>query len=480
MSSTDEKKPLLDAAITINTTASFSDLNNIQDELRQVVALALPVTATFFLEYAPGIITLLLAGHAVDPNDMQTTTLYLDAAAIAIMYMNVTGVTIGLGLATAMDTLCPQAVGGGKSLQTGVYFQAGLVVLGLVFIPIAFANAWATTILVYFGQTYTIAVLAREFATIMLVGLPFMFVYELLKKVLQAQNVVLPMMYCAVIGNCVNAVLGYALTFHTPLGFYGAAVARSVANGVLLLSLVTYIFLNKATFQACWPVAALKEVPKFVALGISGLLMMLFEWWSFELLVFIAGLQTNATTAIGANAILVNVTSCIYMIHFGVGTAAQIRVGNALGAGLSHQAQRTVKCAVILGVSMGMSFAGALLITRKEFPRCFTHDADVISLTSYVAIAIAMYQVADALNTTLQGVLRGAGLQKTGALLNFIAYVVVGLPLGTFLDFVVGWGLLGLWVGMAVGISTSGICGGLIVHLSDWLVLASDAKNRVS
>ncbi|ETW02702.1 hypothetical protein, variant 3 [Aphanomyces invadans] len=298
MSSTDEKKPLLDAAITINTTASFSDLNNIQDELRQVVALALPVTATFFLEYAPGIITLLLAGHAVDPNDMQTTTLYLDAAAIAIMYMNVTGVTIGLGLATAMDTLCPQAVGGGKSLQTGVYFQAGLVVLGLVFIPIAFANAWATTILVYFGQTYTIAVLAREFATIMLVGLPFMFVYELLKKVLQAQNVVLPMMYCAVIGNCVNAVLGYALTFHTPLGFYGAAVARSVANGVLLLSLVTYIFLNKATFQACWPVAALKEVPKFVALGISGLLMMLFEWWSFELLVFIAGTAATPSSRI--------------------------------------------------------------------------------------------------------------------------------------------------------------------------------------
>ncbi|ETV65523.1 hypothetical protein H257_17783 [Aphanomyces astaci] len=94
---------------------------------------------------------------------------------------------------------------------------------------------------------------------------------------------------------------------------------------------------------------------------------------------------------------------------------------------------------------------------RHALPLFFTQDADVIRLTAFVTVAI--YQVADALNTTLQGVLRGLGLQHMGTVLNFVAYVVVGVPLGVLLDFYAGWGLLGLWVGMAVVFSTSGVCG---------------------
>ncbi|RHY43707.1 hypothetical protein DYB38_011736 [Aphanomyces astaci] len=366
----DEKVPLLHATVSINTIRALCTDPSLLRELREMAALALP-TATFFFEYAPGIVTLVLAGHAGNSEDAVQSTLYLDAAAIAIMYMNVTGVTIGLGLATAMDTLCPQAVGGGI----------------FVCVPIGLVNAWATAILLMLGQSHDIAVLAGDLIRIMVPSLPFLFGFELLKK---------PMLTCAVIGNCVNAALGYFLTFHW--GVHGAALARSVANACLLWSLLVYLYVHKATFQAsCW------SVPTFVALGTSGLLMMLFQWWSFELLVFFAGLESNAATAIGANAILVNVTSCIYMVHFGVGTAAQIRAGNALGAGLTHSARQTVQSAVVLGVSIGLAFAALLVGTRHALPIFFTQDADVIRLTAFVTVA--MYQVADALNTTLQGVL---------------------------------------------------------------------------
>ncbi|RHY28428.1 hypothetical protein DYB25_013196, partial [Aphanomyces astaci] len=65
------------------------------------------------------------------------------------------------------------------------------------------------------------------------------------------------------------------------------------------------------------------------------------------------------------------------------------------------------------------------------------------------------------------------------AVLNFVAYVVVGVPLGVLLDFYAGWGLLGLWVGMAVGISTSGGCGAWVVYTSDWAALANAAAGRL-
>ncbi|ETV65522.1 hypothetical protein, variant [Aphanomyces astaci] len=119
----DEKIPLLHATVSINTIRALCTDPSLLRELREMAALALPVTATFFFEYAPGIVTLVLAGHAGNSED--AVQLYLDAAAIAIMYMNVTGVTIGLGLATAMDTLCPQAVGEACPYRLACTFKQG-------------------------------------------------------------------------------------------------------------------------------------------------------------------------------------------------------------------------------------------------------------------------------------------------------------------------------------------------------------------
>ena len=49
------------------------------------------------------------------------------------------------------------------------------------------------------------------------------------------------------------------------------------------------------------------------------------------------------------------------------------------------------------------------------------------------------------------GVLRGSGRQYIGAIMNFIGYYIIGLPLGITLAIKVKWGVLGLWIGMAMG-----------------------------
>lgn len=50
----------------------------------------------------------------------------------------------------------------------------------------------------------------------------------------------------------------------------------------------------------------------------------------------------------------------------------------------------------------------------------------------------------------LQGLLRGAGKQLSGAIVNFVSYYLIGLPLGTFLALWVGMGTLGMWIGLLV------------------------------
>ena len=47
--------------------------------------------------------------------------------------------------------------------------------------------------------------------------------------------------------------------------------------------------------------------------------------------------------------------------------------------------------------------------------------------------------------------MRGSGRQYIGAIMNFIGYYIIGLPVGITLAIKVKWGVLGLWIGMCIG-----------------------------
>lgn len=181
-----------------------------------------------------------LVGHLDSP----MTKEYLDGVALSTMVLNLSAIGVGFGLATAMDTLCSQAYGAGKPKKLGIYLQSGLIVLGLAMIPVFVINWYTEAVLLMLGQPAEVAQFAGRFSQILLPGVPAMYVYELLKKVMQAQNVVLPMVYIAVISNLVNLGLGVFLTFYTPLGFDGAAIARLLSELALPLCLVPFYLSN--------------------------------------------------------------------------------------------------------------------------------------------------------------------------------------------------------------------------------------------
>jgi MATE family multidrug resistance protein len=93
-----------------------------------------------------------------------------------------------------------------------------------------------------------------------------------------------------------------------------------------------------------------------------------------------------------------------------------------------------------------LSLGGKYLIS------VFTSDAIVISLAQKIVLVAALFQIADGVQVVLTGNLRGLGLTKMPALLNFIGYWVVGLPVGYWLCFYGGSKVIGLWIGLSVGL----------------------------
>ena len=207
------------------------------DEMVAMIKLAMPVTLTYILEMMPGIITIVLVGRVKEnesEEEVSLQKLHIDAAALAVMFMNVVALSPGFGILTAMDTLCSQAHGANQPSRMGTYSLTGLVIITIICIISSIILWNAALILVKVGQPTAVADHAGVFARYLIPGIPFGFAYELIRKVSQSRNEAMPMLISVIICNIVTISSGYYLVHCTEWGWLGAAIARAAGEVVLV------------------------------------------------------------------------------------------------------------------------------------------------------------------------------------------------------------------------------------------------------
>lgn len=449
------------------------------DEFWKTMALAYPIVVTYTLEYLPGLVCIVLVGHIESPD----TKRYVAAATLSTMFTNVTALSIGFGLTSGLDTLCSQAYGAGKLEKLGIYLQSAMIVVGSCLIPVFLMNWHAEYFLLLAGQDPEVARLAGEFSRVTVFGAPFLFIYEMLRKVLQAQNVVRPMVLFALVGTFVNVLGGYVLTYWTSLGFHGAALSRTLGYIVLPLCLVPY-FAFSGNHRRWWTGWQMKEawalVPLFTRLSVPSLLMMAMEWWAYELLAVMAGNLPDGVVAVSAHAVLMQVASSIYTVFMGVSVSSNIRVGNCLGANHPKKARiisRTTQATVFV---LSGFFAALVYLLRHQIPLLVINDPVAIQRASDALLVMVPYEIIDSLNCVIQGIYKGAGWQDMAAKTNVLAFYVIGIPLGALLSFHFGFGIEGLWIGFGSGIATAFTVCSINLYYSSWEQMALEARARLA
>ncbi|KAE8892411.1 hypothetical protein PF005_g12742 [Phytophthora fragariae] len=393
---------------------------------------------------------------------------------------------VGLGLASALDTLCAQAYGAKRLDRIGEYVQTGVIVLS-VNLLLVFATSWyAEEILTMLGQDADVARLSSSFSRWMLPGIPFLYAYELTRKALQAQNILTPLVIIAVIGNAVNIGADYGLAYHTSLGFDGIAIRRSLGNMVLPLCLIPYFVWRPHHLKQWWISpwsfnVATSHLRVFLWLGIPGMLMNAMEMWGLETLSILSGLLPESVVAVAAHSVLVNVNLLVYTIFSGLSVAANIRVGNCLGAGLPKTARLARTIALRVTFTLAATFAVFLYGFSGVIPRLFLSAGDSADLASKVMAIWSPLTVVVGLNCVSQGIFRGAGKQKSAAITNAVAYYAMGIPVGAYLAFQCDLGVEGLWFGAGIGDALAMVTLVLLMkYCWTWEKLADQAKQNAN
>ena len=431
---------------------------------------AVPVIFAYTLQNSLQTISILIVGR-LSPQD-------LSAAAFSYTFAMCSGWLVGMGGSTALDTLASSAFTGSKNKHDlGILLQRAFVVLTLFFVPVAILWAASEPVFKALGQSDDLSRKSSKFLTDLIPGgLGFIY-FETMKKYLQAQGYMRAGSYVLLITSPISALLNYLMVYVAGWGLVAVPIATGIGYWLSFLGLILYAkFVAGGECWGGWSRKCLNNLATFAKLALLGVFHVGTEWWAFEIVTLAAG--RLGETPLAAQSVVATADQVMNTIPFGIGVAASSRVGNMLGMRNPKGAARAANTAAWLSVLMGAVVLAILMGTRNHFAKIFNDDEKVVKLTADVLPYVALFQIADGLNGSCGGSLRGMGRQVIGAAVNIISYYCGALPLGIWLAFH-GWGLPGLWVGQCIALYIVGFGEWVIVAWSNWEKQVENAFARM-
>ncbi|XP_041797190.1 multidrug and toxin extrusion protein 1 [Chelmon rostratus] len=439
-------------------------------EIKEISKLAGPVFISQFMSFAVGFVSTVFCGHLGRTE--------LAGVSLAIAVINVTGISIGIGLSAACDTLISQTFGSRNLLRVGVILQRAILILILACFPCWAILINTEPILLAVKQEPEVARLAQLYVKIFMPALPATFMYALLVRYLQNQGIIWPQVITGIVVNLINALTNYIFLHPLNLGVPGSAVANTLSQFCMAAILYSYIIwkgLHKATWGG-WSKECLQDWGSYIHLAIPSMVMLCVEWWTYEIGGFLAGLINEVE--LGAQSVVFQLSNIAYMFPLGFSIAGNVRVGNALGAGDTDQAKLSAKLTMFCAVSVSVCLAVFIGSLKDHISYVFTYDEQIRERVAEVIAFYAPFLLLDATSAASGGIIRGAGKQKVGAVCNILGFYGVGFPIGVPLMFATKLGIKGLWTGLCVCVFLQ--CLFLIIYLVrlNWKKVTVEAQIR--
>ncbi|KAJ5336184.1 hypothetical protein MYU51_014901 [Penicillium brevicompactum] len=440
-----------------------------QREAKVIGKYSLPLMVTFLLQYSLTVASIFTIGHLGKEE--------LGAVSLASMTVTITGNAVYSGLATSLDTLCSQAYGSGKRKLVGLQMLRMVYFLWIITIPIMVLWYFSEHILAKIVPETEVAKMAGLYLKVALLGTPGFACFESGKRYLQAQGVFSASLYVLIVCAPLNAFLNWFFVWKLQWGFIGAPIAVVITETLLPICLFIYVYFFVGS--ECWcgfSRRAFQNWGPMIRLALPGLIMVEAECLAFEILTLASSYL--GTSELAAQSILATISSITWQIPFPLSIAGSTRVANLIGATLVDAAKTSAKVSFCGAVIVGLFNMVLLSTLRSYIPRLFSSDPEVVDIVAQVLPLCAAFQLFDALAANCNGILRGLGRQEVGGYVQLFLYYVIAMPLSMGTTFALGWGVMGLWTGVALALGLVSLIEGIFISRADWNRSVQEAVRR--
>ena len=367
-----------------------------------------------------------------------------------------------MGFSYGLTPLVGQFFGRGDKFRVGgllrnsllANFMIGLflsVVMGIMYLNVH-----------RMGQPEELLPLVRPYFLLQLTSLVFVMMFNSFKQFADGITDTKTSMWIMLSANLLN-IIGNSLLIYgvgglPALGLTGAGIS-TLASRIFMFVAFAILFFRKQSYRrylvgyhrTTYNTGDLKVLNR---MGMMVGLQMGMETALFS----ISGVMIGwlGTIPLAAHQVVASISTLGFMVYYGVGSAVSIRVSNFFGRGdIAGVRRATLAGTHLLGL-LAISVSVFFLLVREHIGWLYTSSEDVVNLVAVLMVILVFYQFGDSLQIIFANALRGVADVTSMAVISFIGYFVIALPVSYICGFVLDWGIEGIWVGYPVGLTLTG------------------------
>ncbi|MEH6451679.1 MAG: MATE family efflux transporter [Psychromonas sp.] len=339
------------------------------------------------------------------------------------------------------------------------------IVLVSSIILIIYLN-FGETILTTINVAQEVIPVASNYAIALTYGVPGIALFYTLNAFCEGMNNTKAPMVFSIIGLLINLPINYILIYgklgFPAFGAVGSGIATSIVYWLMSLMLFIYIkrhhdyknILQLTDFRPkldrIWAMLKL-GLPIGINIAVCGSI--------FAVIALLIGRLGAANIA--AAQIALSISSMTYVIPMSLSFGITIRVGYALGRGDEAAAILKTKVGIINAALISLFASSAFIFFPELITSIYTKDPVIAATATTLLWYTALYQMSDALQTSISGALRAYKDTKVPMLLACTAYWGIALPLGVILsmtDIITpARGESGFWIAIITGLTLSAV-----------------------
>jgi multidrug resistance protein, MATE family len=426
------------------------EVQSLSTHVRENLKLAVPVMLSNLGHILMAVSDNVMVGH-ID-------TVSLAAAGLATVIFNVL-LLFGIGVSYAITSLVAEAAGEKNEMRIIDTLRHGLVINIITAVVLALVIVAGKNVLFHINQPEEVVSRSIPYLNIITFSLIPVMIFQSFKQFAEGLGNTRVALFVVMTANVINIGLNYVLIYghlgFPAYGLEGAGWATLLSRMFMALTIALYIYYHPSFRKyriAFRPGSYTRTLfRKMLNLGLPSGVQFIFEVAAFDFSLVMMGWLGTPVQA--AHQIVINLASLSYMVTAGLAAAATVRVGYFFGSNERKNVAGASWSLLAMGLALMFCFALIFIAGRNFLPALYVNDPEVISIASSLLIIAGLFQLSDGAQVICNGALRGLQDVHVPSVFIFISYWVIGLPLGYWLAFSLGYGANGIWSGLLIGLT---------------------------